>query len=114
MESTTMDKYVGKFMIYDMPDFDNGYLTMDGESFIEIKEDGRGEFHFGLVTGHFDGRIKEKKGNEEFKFNWSGNDECDEASGSGYCVPNEDRPGIEGEISFRDGDDYYFYASKEG
>ena len=71
MESTTIHKYVGKFKIYEMPDFDNGYLTMDGESFIEIKEDGRGKFHFGLVTGHFDGRIKEKKGNEEFKFNKS-------------------------------------------
>jgi hypothetical protein len=109
-----MDKYVGKFMIYEMPDFDNGYLKMEGESFIEIKENGTGKFHFGLVTGYFNGKIKEKKDDEEFKFNWSGNDECDDASGSGYCIPNEDRSGIEGEISFIDGDDYYFYAEKEG
>lgn len=101
-------------MIHEMPDFDKEYLTMDGDSYIEIKENGTGKFHFGVVTGLFDGKIKERKGNEEFKFHWSGNDECDEASGSGYIILSEKGAGIEGEISFAHGDDYYFYASKMG
>ena len=60
-KKSAMDKYVGKFMIYEMPDFDNDYLIMDGDSYVEIKENGTGEFHFGLVTGHFNGKIKVKK-----------------------------------------------------
>jgi KTSC domain len=71
--------FIGEYEIHEMPDFDNEYLNMDGDPTFTINEDGSGEFHFGLVTGHFQGKIKEKNDDEVFTFKWTGNDECDEA-----------------------------------
>ena len=105
--------FIGEYEIHEMPDFDDEYLNMDGDPIFKINEDGSGEFHFGLVNGHFQGKIKEKNDDEAFTFKWRGNDENDEVSGTGWVLMDDGDEGIEGEICFKDADDYYFYAYKK-
>jgi hypothetical protein len=113
-KKSPMDKYKGNYMIIDMPDFDDDYLSMEEPPFMTIEKDGSGEFQFGLVSGQFsETKITLKNNVECFQFKWSGNDENDEASGWGFCSLNQERSGLTGEISFNDGDDHYFYAERE-
>jgi hypothetical protein len=113
-KKSPMDKYVGVFAIHSMPDFEDDYLAMDGVPHFKIDKDGTGTFAFGVVTGYFKGKIVEKKDDEVFRFTWKGIDEDEEVNGTGYFLLEDNRTDMEGEISFIDGDDYYFYARKEG
>lgn len=105
--------FVGEYKITEMPNFDDKYLNMEGDPTIIICEDGSGEFHFGVVTGHFQGKIKDKNGDMVFAFKWTGNDECDDAAGTGWLLIDNENEGAEGEICFEDADEYYFYAYKK-
>jgi hypothetical protein len=82
---------------------DSDYLDMEVEAYIEIDEAGSGEFQFGLVFGQIDGEVVKSGDDERFEFTWEGNDECDEASGSGWLKLN-DQNSIEGVIKIHQGD----------
>jgi hypothetical protein len=77
---------------------ETGYINIDGKS---------GNFHFICV----DGNMNIKKINDnKYKFTWEGNDECDEASGMGeFIYDNEE---LIGRIYFHQGDDSSFKAIK--
>lgn len=105
--------FMGEYKITEMPDFDDTYLNMDGDPTFIINENGSGEFHFGVITGNFEGKVKEKDGKEIFSFRWTGNNEADDAAGTGWLLIDDENEGIEGEIRFEDGDDNYFYAYKK-
>jgi hypothetical protein len=82
--------------------WDADYFDMEVEAFIKIEPNGSGEFQFGLVCGQMDGDMPNTE-NERFEFTWEGNDECDDASGSGWLkLKNENL--IEGKIKLHNGD----------
>lgn len=77
---------------------ETGYIKMDGKS---------GNFHFICVDGYMD--IKKGK-DSKYKFTWEGNDESDEASGSGEFIYENET--LTGRIYFHQGDDSSFRAVK--
>jgi|GEM_PF-288690 len=108
----TIDLFVGVYSIYEMVDFDEEYVHAEGPASLQIDPDGRGEFQFGYVQGQIHGKVTHRHGETMYRFRWEGNDENDEASGDGWLVlETEDE--AEGEISFFDGDDYFFRARKK-
>jgi hypothetical protein len=91
--------------------WDEEYFKIETKAYIEIPQDYAGEFQFGLVVGSLDGEIEEMNGKERFVFDWDGQDEIDEASGSGWMQlvrANE----IKGLIKFHRGDRSTFKAKK--
>lgn len=92
-------KYEGLWHITEMETWDDDYLNMEVQAYIRIRRDGGGDFQFGLVSGQIDGEVV----GERFEFTWDGNDECDEASGSGW-LEMESRNKLEGEVKIHHGD----------
>lgn len=102
--------FVGLWHITEMEQWDEDYLNMEVQAYIEI-EWHQGEFQFGLVTGSLDGKLRTSKSNgkQRFTFTWEGCDEMDDVSGSGsleLVSANE----LEGEIIFHHGDESTFKA----
>jgi len=62
-------------------------LNEEGQTFIEFRADGYGEFHVGCVQGEFDYRTKHRKGIRVAQFNWAGNDDTEETEGIGWPTP---------------------------
>ncbi|MEO0825629.1 MAG: hypothetical protein AAFW84_15105 [Cyanobacteria bacterium J06635_15] len=101
----------GNWHIYDMEMWDESYFNMEVQAYITVGEGGTGEFQFGLVAGGLDGEIVNDSGTERFEFTWEGNDECDEASGSGWLtLKSTDQ--LEGRIKFHGGDSSLFKAKR--
>ena len=92
-------KYEGTWHITEMETWGDDYLNMEVQAYIRIRRDGSGEFQFGLVSGQIDGEVV----GDRFEFTWDGNDECDEASGSGW-LEMESRNKLEGKIKIHHGD----------
>ena len=81
MNRKTESALIGKWRIIEMELWDTDYLDMVERAYIRFDRQGGGEFVFGVVTGgldcrHTGGRVD---------FTWQGNDEMDEASGSGWA-----------------------------
>ncbi|MEI6707003.1 MAG: hypothetical protein WCK96_07695 [Methylococcales bacterium] len=103
--------YSGNWHITEMELWDSDYLNMEVEAFIRIDADGNGEFQFGLVSGQINGELVTNQTDKRFEFTWEGNDECDDASGSGWFkLKNKDL--IEGRIKFHDGDSSNLVAKR--
>jgi hypothetical protein len=77
--------------------WDEEYVNMERQAFVEIGPDNLGSFQFGLVRGQLHGYVEsleELAGREaraptepvpvRFAFTWEGFDEMDERSGSGW------------------------------
>lgn len=111
-ELPTLESFTGVYSIYEMVDFDEEYIHAEGPATLRIEPDGRGEFEFGYVHGYLHGKVTHRNGETMYRFRWQGNDENDEASGDGWLVM-ETEDEAEGEISFFDGDDYFFRARKQ-
>lgn len=96
-----------------METWDKDYFNMEVQAFIKIEKSKRGEFQFGLVSGAIDGRIVNHPDETRFEFTWDGNDECDDASGSGWLrMRSASKDEIEGEIKIHDGDSSGFKARR--
>jgi hypothetical protein len=50
-------EFTGTWHIYEMSNWDDEYFNMEVQAYIEIDEQGNGEFQFGLVHGYIDGDI---------------------------------------------------------
>ena len=59
------------------------YLNMEVQASIRIRRDGGGKFPCGLGSGQSDGEVVQTVKGGRFECTWEGNDEGDEASGSG-------------------------------
>ena len=92
-------KYEGTWHITEMETWGDDYLNMEVQAYIRIRRDGGGDFQFGLVSGQIDGEVV----GDRFEFTWDGNDECDDASGSGW-LEMESRNKLEGKIKIHHGD----------
>ena len=102
-------KFAGMWHIQEMDLWDEDYLNIDVQAYIQIEPGNLGRFQFGLVSGQIDGEIAEIADQEIFYFSWEGNDENDEASGAGWCRLESDDV-LEGRISFHLGDSSGFRA----
>ena len=87
--------------------WDTDYLDLVEPAYIRFYGRGHGEFVFGTVTGGLDCRHS----SDRVDFTWQGNDEMDEASGSGWAKRNKDGT-INGEIQIHLGDKSGFKARK--
>jgi hypothetical protein len=72
-----------------METWGDDYLNMEVQAYIRIRRDGSGDFQFGLVSGQIDGEVVKRADGDRFEFIWDGNDECDEAAGSGACAKEQ-------------------------
>lgn len=104
-------KFEGTWHITDMENWDEEYFNMDVQAYIEIDKRGSGDFQFGLVTGQIDGEIVKEQSGEKLEFTWDGNDENDEACGSGW-LKLKDKNTLEGKIKFHQGDSSLFTAER--
>lgn len=93
----------GKWDVVETPGYD---MTGRG-SYILFDEDG-GEFVLDCLTGSIHGACE----GDAVEFEWSGNDEMDEASGGGWAKLKPDGS-IEGQISLQNGDDIPFTARQK-
>jgi hypothetical protein len=100
-----------KMDILKMEMWDEEYINMEVQAYIEIAADNIGSFQFGLVSAEFKGKMLIDKGQERFEFTFKGNDECEEVSGKGWMRIKENDL-AEGEFKFHDGDDSTFLARK--
>jgi hypothetical protein len=109
-KAQTNNPFTGTWHIYEMEQWDEDYFNMETQAYFDIDQN-QGEFQFGLVMGNLDGYIEDVEGSERFAFTWEGNDEMDEAMGSGWIkLISEDE--IEGMINFHQGDHSGFKAKK--
>lgn len=73
----------GTWRIVSSPDFDDDYLRMEVEPYVELTQSGNrvsGSYHVGLQQGDIDGRIE---GEGPVGFSFEGMDEMDEVHGRG-------------------------------
>ncbi len=101
----------GVWHIYEMSMWDEEYFNMEVQAYIQIDEQGCGDFQFGLVVGDIDGIIIKEAAVEKLEFTWEGSDECDEASGSGW-LKLKDEYILEGNVKFHHGDSSTFLARR--
>ena len=92
-----------------MEAWDEEYFNMEGQAYVEVNNNGIGEFQFGLVQGSLNGVLDQ--GTDRFIFTWEGGDETDEASGLGW-LKQPKKSEIEGFLRFHSGDESYFNAQK--
>jgi hypothetical protein len=104
-------KYAGLWHITEMETWGDEYLNMEVQAYIRIRRDGGGKFQFGLVSGQLDGEIVKHTEGERFEFTWDGNDECDEASGSGW-LSSVRKNTLEGAIKIHRGDSSTLVAER--
>jgi hypothetical protein len=104
-------RFAGLWHITEMEMWDEKYINMDVQAFIEIKEDRLGYFQFGLVSGQLDGEIEKVGDEERFYFTWEGVDEMDPVSGSGW-LRLIDQNSVEGKIKLHLGDSSLFWAKR--
>ncbi len=93
----------GKWHVVETP----GYDMAGRGSYILFDEDG-GEFVLDCLTGSIHGASK----GDAVAFEWSGNDEMDEAFGDGWAELKPDGS-IQGQISLQNGDDIPFIAKRQ-
>ncbi|NEQ66805.1 MAG: hypothetical protein F6K21_15130 [Symploca sp. SIO2D2] len=103
--------FAGTWHITEMENWDADYFNMEVQAYLELDEHESGEFQFGLVTGYIDGEIVQAESGEKLEFTWEGNDECDEAFGSGW-LKLQDKNTIEGKVKFHGGDSSLFSAKR--
>jgi len=96
-------KYEGTWHITEMEMWGDEYLHMEVQAYIQIRRDGGGAFQFGLVSRELDGDAVQPATGDRFEFTWEGNDENDEASGSGWLAM-ESKNTLEGMIKIHHGD----------
>jgi hypothetical protein len=95
----------GRWHIVKMPDYTPDYPDMVEPAYILFDGKGGGEFAFGCVTGAIHGAGD----SDAIEFDWSGNDEMDEASGDGWAELQPDGS-LKGQICFHGGDEANFTA----
>ena len=103
--------FVGRCRIVSMSAWDEEYIDEQEEGYFEFDEKECGEFHFGYVHGHMDGRRTTRDGEPAVEWTWDGNDEMDPAQGRGWVVVKGDE--LHGMIFFHQGDDSEFVATRQ-
>jgi hypothetical protein len=93
----------GRWRVIETP----GYDMAGAGSYIGFDQNG-GEFALDCLTGSFYGSCE----GDGVAFEWDGNDEMNETSGSGWAELQPDGS-LEGEITLQNGDDIPFTAHRQ-
>ena len=110
-KSANSNPFQAKWHISEMEMWDEDYFNMETQAYIEVRSDNLGNFQFGLVSGYLDGYLEQIEDVERFAFTWEGQDEMDEANGSGWLrLISSDE--VEGMIKLHLGDRSLFKAQK--
>lgn len=107
---TQANKFIGKWRILEMEQWDRDFIDLTGEGHITVEKKNRGEIHFGAVDCDLDCRIEKVGEQERIEFSFVGVDEGDEVSGRGWAVFDGDQ--LRGRIYFHDGEESGFSAVK--
>ncbi|WP_239342330.1 hypothetical protein [Frankia sp. CiP3] len=105
-----MPVLAGRWRIVEMDLWNQDVIDLVGPGFIELTEDGTGEFGFIAVRGWMDCRTSKRDGRPFVEFSWQGNDEGDEVCGRGWAVLGDD-DALTGHLFFHQGDDSGFRAA---
>src|SRR5665213_3023318 len=95
----------GRWRIAKMPGTTPDYPDMTEPAYILFDGEGGGEFAFGCVAGAIHGAGD----TNNVEFSWTGNDEMDQASGTGWA-DLQPYGSLKGQICFHNGDDAEFTA----
>ena len=98
---------LGKWRIVELPYYEDDFADMMEPAYILFEPHGSGEFAFGCVTGQIFGGGD----TDAVEFDWSGNNEMDEAQGDGWAEIQPDGS-LEGAICFHGGDEANFIARR--
>ncbi|MDQ7781611.1 MAG: hypothetical protein RDU20_01950 [Desulfomonilaceae bacterium] len=85
------NKYLGKWRILEMEQWDREFIDLTGEGHIAFEKKTRGELHFGAVDCDLDCRIETVGEQERIEFSFVGVDEGEEVSGRGWAMLDGDR-----------------------
>jgi hypothetical protein len=100
----------GSWRIVSSPDFDDAYLRMEVEPYVELEQDGSrvsGTYHVGLQQGGIDGRLE---GAQRVVFSFEGSDELEEVHGRGELYAD----GVQARfvLHYHQGDEYTFTCER--
>lgn len=82
--------FTGIWQVMSSPDFDDDYLEMETEPYVELRQTGDrvdGQYHLGLQRGNIDGHLQDKN---QMIFSFEGMDEMDEVNGAGIATVEGD------------------------
>lgn len=105
--SNARQSVAGRWRIVEMPDYTEDYPDMLDPAHITFHPDGASHFAFGCVNGHF----RAAGDGATVAFDWTGNDEMEDASGDGFAELQTDGT-LKGKIRFEHGDEATFIARK--
>jgi hypothetical protein len=94
-----------------MSEWDQDYADLVAPGHLTIKENGLGQFQFGVVEAGIDCRIEKIGEGERLAFSFEGFDEGDEVSGWGWAEVTGRE--MNGWFCFHLGDDSTFKAEKK-
>ena len=111
MKGFFVQEFKGKWRITQMELWDQEAMDLVCKAYISFEGRAGGEFQFICVHGYLDCVYSSNKTHSKVEFSWSGNDECDPASGRGWA--KIDKSGnMAGKIVFHQGDTSGFKASR--
>jgi len=100
----------GRWRIVEMDLWDQEAIDLVEPGFIELAEDGTGEFGFVAVSGRLDCRTNTRDGRPFVEFSWVGDDDGDEVGGRCWAALGDD-DALTGHLYFHLGDDSGFRAA---
>lgn len=103
-------KFTGTFHIAEMDQWDEDFLNLVTQAYMQLNADGTGRFQFGAVDGFMDCRWTERDGKPALDFSWEGFDEGDPVTGRGWALLDGDT--LNGHLYFHMGDDSGFVAKR--
>ena len=103
--------FVARWRLVHMDEWDQDYLDLVEEAYIEFDDDLGGGFVFGVIDGGLDCRYSEEDDQPKVEFSWQGNSENEPISGRGWAIVDSDKE-ISGHLFIHDSDDSYFEAHK--
>lgn len=104
-------KFAGTWHIIDMELWDSDYFNMEVQAYVEIRPNGLGYLHFGLVQGGIDGEVERVGRQERFLFSFEGMDETEPITGVGW-LSLEDKDSLTGKFKLHLGDSSTFTARR--
>ena len=103
--------FVGYWRLVHMDEWDQAYLDLVEEAYIEFDDNGQGGFVFGVVKGWLDCRFSKYENQPRVEFSWEGESELDPICGRGWAVLDSPKE-ISGQLFIHNSDDSYFEAHK--
>lgn len=106
-----ISKFTGTWHIVEMEMWSEDYFNTEVQAYVEVRSNGLGYLHFGLVQGNIDGEVEQIGNQERFLYSFEGRDEMDPASAAGW-LRLEDENTLTGKFKFHRGDSSTFVARR--